>query len=213
MAAKSADKKSSASSKPKGATSRKSKGKSTSAWMWMLTGLATGLFVAFLVFLDNRSPSPEETVAADASVEKPASTANNTSANKKPDAAASDSTDLQFYKILPELQVKVPQNSTTQAPGQADIPPQTTKSPGAATSKGVYFLQAGSFRNYADADGRKASLALLGVESQIQKSIGSKGDTWYRVRIGPDKDPERLQDLRSLLHKNMIETLLVKLEE
>ena len=47
------------------------------------------------------------------------------------------------------------------------------------------MLQAGSYKNFADADRVRAQLALQGIESKVQK-VTVDNDTWHRIRIGPD---------------------------
>jgi cell division protein FtsN len=74
----------------------------------------------------------------------------------------------------------------------------------------VYVLQVGSFTNFADADRRRAQLALQGIESKIERvTIADK--TYHRVRIGPIDDLERLNTLRTRLHKAGMDVLRIRL--
>ena len=71
-------------------------------------------------------------------------------------------------------------------------------------SKSVkYSVQAGSFRDTTEAERHKAKLALLGIESRIEKA---KVDTlvWYRVKIGPYDNPSSVSTIKDLLQKNGI---------
>ena len=79
------------------------------------------------------------------------------------------------------------------------------------TTKAKYILQAGSFRNYDDANTLKASLALLGVMSSIQ-SVNIKNESWHRVRIGPFNSTENLHDAQSTLKQNNIKTMTMELK-
>ena len=63
-----------------------------------------------------------------------------------------------------------------------------TAGSGPVEKPGAYILQAGSFRNHADADRVRALIAMQGVESKIQKVTIDK-DTWHRVRVGTDHEP------------------------
>lgn len=64
--------------------------------------------------------------------------------------------------------------STPQSPAEPAVEPGT-----------VFVIQIGSYRNFEDADRVKATLALTGSETYIQKvSIEGRGD-FYRVRMGP----------------------------
>ena len=73
------------------------------------------------------------------------------------------------------------------------------------------MIQAGSFRNHADADRRKASLALLGISSRIEIAAGPDNTTWHRVRIGPLKNSSEAQTLRRRLEKNDIQCIAITL--
>lgn len=50
--------------------------------------------------------------------------------------------------------------------------------------KGPYRLQCGSFKTTSRAETLKATIAFVGLEALIKKSIGSNG-TWYKVVLGP----------------------------
>lgn len=49
-----------------------------------------------------------------------------------------------------------------------------------------YLVQVAAFRKYAPANAEKARLALIGLESKIDKEHKQGGRVWYRVRIGPE---------------------------
>jgi cell division protein FtsN len=74
---------------------------------------------------------------------------------------------------------------------------------------GVYVLQAGSYRNFADADRIRARLALQGVESKIQK-VTVDNDTWHRVRIGPINKLADLEEIRRKLREAQIDALVIR---
>jgi cell division protein FtsN len=73
-------------------------------------------------------------------------------------------------------------------------------------------LQAGSFKNFSDADRRKAQLALLGIEAQIQK-VSIDDNTFHRVRIGPIFDPASAKDMQRRLSQSDIEALVIRLRD
>lgn len=105
-----------------------------------------------------------------------------------------------FYTILPNQEVVVP-----------DPEPLAKKEPDDKVVKpgGVYYLQVGSFRNLDEANGMRARVILLGTEASIQ-SVAIDHDTWHRVRVGPYEDVARLREVRQRLRDNRIETLLVR---
>jgi cell division protein FtsN len=77
---------------------------------------------------------------------------------------------------------------------------------------GAYILQAGSFRNFKDADRVRAQIALQGVESKVQKVTIDK-DTWHRVRVGPITNLQKLEDTRSKLRQAQIDALVIRVGE
>ena len=77
----------------------------------------------------------------------------------------------------------------------------------------MYYLQAGSFQNPADADNQKARLAILGLESSVEPSVLPDKGTWYRVRLGPYRKLEEINRARQTLAQNGIDASLVKLKD
>jgi cell division protein FtsN len=159
-------------------------------WAYLLAGLTIGLFVAFLVYLHGL-PEPERVASRQT--------------ESKDDGKAPQ---FDFYKILPELEVVVPglEVKSRQQDRQQPKPPEPT----VELAKGEQFiLQAGSFKQYEQADRLKASLALLGVEADIQK-VSVDNDTWHRVRIGPFSDRNELNYVRKRLQDNDINAITLK---
>jgi len=161
----------------------------------MLFGLAIGLSVAAAIYVSDRRGVPS----------RPASS----SALAKPDTVATPGAPdepgagerFDFYEILPRFEVVIPEE---------DLDAQPDTAPEVFTSPGSYVLQAGSFSAYADADRMKARLALLGIESRIQKvSVDDKN--YHRVRVGPVESLEQLNDLRSRLRDARIEIMVIRL--
>ena len=74
-----------------------------------------------------------------------------------------------------------------------------------------YLLQAGSFRQQADADRRRGELALLGLEATVEPSENKSG-RWYRVYLGPFDSRSDMARARSLTAQADIDTLLLKRE-
>jgi len=65
-------------------------------------------------------------------------------------------------------------------------------------------LQAGSFKQPAEADKLQARLAQYGVDAKIQR-FSLEDETWYRVRIGPIGTVEELDTVRAKLAEAEIE--------
>jgi len=177
-------------------------GKPLPGFVWLLTGLSIGLFVAFLVYLDGQ-PDTSNTFTAAVKKElnkiKPTKKKSNNSANKQEPK-------FNFYTILPELEVLIPDSETR--------PPETIKSSNGDSqldSEKEYILQAGSFQNKNDAEKLKASLALLGYEASVQ-NVTINRDAWHRVRIGPYTNTKELYKTISLLQKHDITAMPMELK-
>ncbi len=110
-----------------------------------------------------------------------------------------------FYKILPGGEEPVSERELKEAAKTGKGQPEA--------AKGVYFIQAGSFQNPADADNQKAKIAILGFESSVEPTILPDKGTWYRVRMGPYTGLEELNRVRKVLAQNGIDANLVKLKD
>jgi cell division protein FtsN len=110
-----------------------------------------------------------------------------------------------FYKILPGQEETVSDKELKErmraARGQQEAP------------RDVYFIQAGSFQNPADADNQKARLAILGFESSVEPANLPDKGTWYRVRMGPYNKLDEINRIRQALAQNNIDASLVKIKE
>ena len=76
-------------------------------------------------------------------------------------------------------------------------------------TRAQYLLQAGSFRQEADADRRRGELALLGLEATVEPSENDSG-RWYRVYLGPFDSRSDMARARSLTAQADMDTLLLK---
>jgi cell division protein FtsN len=178
---------------------RRSSGNSMSGIAGFVVGLAIGLTVAVGVYLFDRRPAArlaQQSAAPLANEEGPAST-------ETSPASAQPEQQFDFYEMLPKFEVVIPEDGGKVAPEAASGPVQ---------KPGAYYLQAGSFRNHADADRVRALIALQGVESRIQKVTIDK-DTWHRVRVGPITNLQRLEDTRSKLRQAQIDALVIRVGE
>lgn len=106
---------------------------------------------------------------------------------------------LDFYTILPKAE-----NTTA----KKEVAKTNTKAK-PQTSKESYFLQIGSFKAEADADNLKAKLALQGFEAIVQTATIPEQGTWHRVRVGPLKNINAINKIRSdLLAKDFAADLI-----
>ena len=174
----------------------------------MFVGLLIGLGIALgVVFYLNKTPLPflgkaKPPGAKDASADpaKPAAVAGMPQGTPRGDKPKFD-----FYKILPGSEEPVSEKDLKDTAKAAKSQPEA--------AKGVYFVQAGSFQNPADADNQKAKIAILGFESSVEPTVLPDKGTWYRVRLGPYTTLEELNRVRRTLAQNGIDASLVKLKD
>ncbi len=169
-----------------------------SGWLGLICGLAVGLSAAgFVYFKDHRSDAPAET--AKPTKKKPKTVASEAEPSDA-DAAGGPAPSYDFYDRLPKFEVVVPEKEKDVKPDIRGVP---------ETRRGTYVLQAGSYKNFADADRIRAQLALQGVESKVQK-VSVDNDTWHRIRIGPISKLDELNRLRAILRKADLDVLVIR---
>jgi cell division protein FtsN len=162
-----------------------------------IAGLSVGLAAALVVYLYDRRP---EARAAQSSAPMVAEEAPRTPERTPPPEAE---TQFEFYEMLPKFEVVIPEQDGAAPAGSGSGP---------VAKPGAYILQAGSFRNHADADRVRALIAMQGVESKIQKVTIDK-DTWHRVRVGPITNLQKLEETRSKLRQARIDALVIRVGE
>jgi cell division septation protein DedD len=214
---------------------RKRKRSKLSPWVGVISGLLVGLFVAFLVFIKMQTP-PEPPAFFQESLLPPVEETRPDTAAESPADIAGDAPQAQalppkprfdFYTLLPEMEVVVPEEEIAPPPpappvqrpapetrpaAQQPVPatPAAT-APAKATPAETYLLQVGSFRNGEQAERFRAELALLGMQTSIQKVTIDNKDTYHRVRVGPFRDTGSLNTARSRLSKKGIESSVIKI--
>ncbi len=152
-------------------------------WRWFLGGALCG---ALLVWVAGNPQILPSAVRGAASEAREAVVNKGTGADQKP---ARPPTRFEFYTLLPEMEVAVPEEELRADPAPPSVatpPPAATGAASAAASAGAsYLLQVGSFRRREDAERLRAQLALLGMEANIQTVSIDGHQTWHRVRVGP----------------------------
>jgi cell division protein FtsN len=173
-------------------------------WVWMLFGLSLGLVVAIGVYLRVPANTPASSSPAVAAVQPATARAAPRSSARAEQPAAERAPPagnrFDFYEILPQFEVVVPDEEVPAAPPAQRRP---------TVAPGSFLLQAGSFSAAADADRLQASLALLGFESHVQR-VTLEDDVFNRVRIGPIGDLDAAKRTQRRLRDAGIDTLLMK---
>ena len=189
----------------------------TSGWVWLLAGMIVGLAIAAVVYLQGldrmgqqppwltaeSSAQPATPAQAPAPAQTPARTPTPQAAT--PAAPAPGSSRFQFYEILPqdEITVAPPTPRATPAPSAAPIPATATPPTQTARVQERFVLQAGSFRQFAQADEMKARLALMGMHADIRE-VRVNGETFHRVFLGPfDSEAQANRALDRLRRENI----------
>jgi cell division protein FtsN len=106
----------------------------------------------------------------------------------------------------PPAPVKPSPRNEEKAP-EASPPPKPQKE---APEREAYVLQLGSFRKAEDAERLKARMAMMGVETWMQKVTINNKDTYHRVRSGPYRNQQDLDEVRLMLTRNKIKSMVIK---
>ncbi len=149
-------------------------------WLWLVLGLGIGIAAVLAVdLLTRRDGGLGGHVAGPTSPSKAATRPSN------PSSAPIPKPKFDFYTILPETEIVLPEERAPRDPPKATRaePPEENY---------YYVLQAAAYASFKEADELKARLALLGLQARIQKvAIEGRGE-FHRVRLGPYA---RLEDL------------------
>ncbi|GAB6390040.1 SPOR domain-containing protein [Stutzerimonas marianensis] len=191
-------------------------------WVWLVCGLVIG---GFIMFLMNLEPGRDE-------VKRNKETAKPKEQPKRPTQAAGESVKpkYDFYTLLPESEVILPPEEPAPTPptppaavtpeeaakidaaraeaalnGQTPPPPPTV----AKAPSTQFFLQAGSFRQKAEAERVRAQVILLGQDVRIE-NVTVRDEVWYRVLVGPYRDRDQLGAAQKTLSASGYSNLLLQ---
>ncbi len=172
-------------------------------WALFLAGVVVGLIL--FAFASRHLPSLRRTDQPQANPDAVAQ--QGSSPGIAGSGAASSTSQFDFYKVLPEKEVVIPntelsaiakaEQQKAAAANNASASAPAANATG-ASSEGGYVLQVGSYPNAESADAMKAKLALQGFTAHVQ-AITLDGKTWNRVQIGPFATATQLQDVQKRL--------------
>lgn len=179
-------------------------------WRWLLVIV---LIAAFVVFLNMVRGMVAELIAGkpETVTSQPAATIKQdiplqpktpapAEQEKKPEPVQPEEPRYDFYTILPQAETVVP---------DYEIQTRVREELVGKTKQTKYLMQAGSFREAADAERHKAKLALLGIESWVEKAkVGNV--IWHRIKIGPYDNPSSVSTIKTLLQKNGIGVIVTE---
>jgi cell division septation protein DedD len=197
---------------------------SVGLWKWMLVTALIISFVVFLVYLrstGSKQIKPQQTsqvipikpeaiknhVLSPVEGEAPKQEKKPEPESPKPIAAAKPVPapepvlpQFDFYTILPEKEVVVQ---------DYEINTRTREERVGQAKKASYNMQAGSFKEFKDADSLRAKLALMGIESRVEKAkVGNV--TWNRVKMGPYDRMTSVSSIRARLRQNGIDVIVTE---
>lgn len=196
-----------------GSSRTRNKKPPTMWWRWLLVA---ALIVAFVVFLNMVRSMVAELIAGkpEAEVSQPEAPVIKQEIPlqqknppvvepekpTEPEPEQPEEPRYDFYTILPQAETVVP---------DYEIQTRVREELVGKTKQAKYVMQAGSFREAADAERHKARLALLGIESWVEKAkVGSV--IWHRVKIGPYDNPSSVSTIKALLQKNGIGVIVTE---
>jgi len=174
----------------------------------MLFGLSIGLAVALVVYLKSEGPRVPNPITESYSVtESPESPSRSETSPQQQSAATTDDssaeptgntseTQFSFYTELRDSEVVIPETEFdfgTDAEVIREI-----------------VIQAGAFPSIEGADRQQATIALLGIESQIVRAPVNQ-QIYYRVLIGPLSERGEINRILRRLRDERIDTVLREL--
>ncbi|TAN65571.1 MAG: SPOR domain-containing protein [Methylobacter sp.] len=182
-------------------------------WRWMLITALIISFVVFLVYLRSTGskPTPQQesgqVAPQQAMPTKPEEAKNHVQSPAEEAPQEEQKTEpgpvlpqFDFYTILPEKEVIVPDYEINTRAREERVGQAKTAS---------YILQAGSFREFKDADSLRAKLALMGIESKVERAkVGNV--VWNRVKIGPYTQMTSVSTIRARLRENGIDVIVME---
>jgi hypothetical protein len=184
------------------ATKSKAKPRAPGSWMSFISGLGLGLVVAVGVyFLGGGLITPGQSTNRPAETEVEETVALSGLNFEAEMERALPKREFDFYKILPEMEIKVPD-------WEISSPERKETS---EFGQGTYVLQVGSFKQHADADRAKAELALRGIRAKIHRVVINGQDVWYRVHVGPYSDLTSIRAMRAKLIESGNDFILLEI--
>ncbi len=191
----------------KSRAAQKPQRKPISAWVWLSLGIIIGaVSVGFACLKYSPAPRQQGWVGS-----RPPLSATEPvrSAEKKPLKTTLKPPRFDFYNILQDQEVLVPEEELQTAPKAVQKSPKPR--PESQSSGRRYLVQVSSFRSHRDAETLKARLGLLGLRARVSKA-SIKGSTWYRVQLGPYASKSAMQDVRKQLASSGYRSLAIALK-
>ncbi len=180
--------------------------KSLSVWKWMLiTALAISavvlvVYISGIGLKDVTPPQIVQALSTTKPVDSEKTTEPETVKKVEPEVKA---TQFDFYTILPEKEVIVP---------DYEIKTRTREERVGLAKATQYVMQAGSYKGRKEAEQMQAKLSAMGIESNIQKA--TVGNTvWYRIKMGPFAQIASVNTLNARLKQSGIDVIVTETDK
>ncbi len=162
---------------------------------WFASGLVCGLVLATVVIVTGVLPGGPQS-------DQPSEPSGRDEPPIAESEAPARSRNYEFFTVLPEMEVVVPEQEIEQRARGA----QPSVEDGVA---GPYLLQVGSFRSASDAEGLRAQVTLLGLNARVQ-NVTVDDSSWHRVRVGPFDSAREADGARRRLLENGFEAMVLR---
>ena len=170
--------------------------KNKSNLLSFLVGLALGAFITGSIFL-NQQKKVVNMESSAIFIDK-----NNIEDKKNNEKNSNTEITFDFPTMLEERQVaKIPEKK------YKDETIETIETD-EDKSHTIYILQVGSFKKFKSADALKARLAFSGLSAYIQKKDIIGMGVSFRVFVGPFKDKEKLDEIKTILAANDVNSVI-----
>ncbi len=158
-----------------------------------LVGLTLGAFITGSIFL-NQHKQIVDVESSAIFIDK-----NNTEDKENNEKNINTEITFDFPTMLEERQVaKIPEKKYKDETIETDEDKSHT----------IYILQVGSFKKFKSADALKARLAFSGLSAYIQKKDIIGMGVSFRVFVGPFKDKEKLDEIKTILAANDVNSVI-----
>lgn len=173
---------------------RRKQSSTTPAWMWFVLGAFAGGGGVFALLLDDLQADRPQLAAGG----RDPAQENTEPAYSKPQ--------FDFYRLLKESEIKVPQTAASAHPASAG---DRESASGRGAEPELYILQVASFRDAREAEKLRAQLILSNLDVSVETSSNSRG-TWHRVLVGPYQNRSKMARARQQLAERQLMPLVLK---
>jgi len=174
----------------------------------LITGIAVGVFGCFLLYLSGNVP-PLQPQAPVTTLEPEAAPVQVQTTEVEPEPGAEETQNplnLEFYEELPEYEVEV---DTTPVPLETAVTVETVIEEREPTNaSNGRLIQIGAFQVASSAQTQLGIVRSLGVDAFVTQYARASG-TLHAVQAGPFSSTAELNEIRSLLQRNDIDSIFV----